>query len=69
MLADFLLTYFTEALEKCVYDNKIQPSWQSIFKYTDEKAGYWAQSAACPNQAKHNPQGRCVQTAEYDLHN
>ncbi len=64
----FFTYYFTEALEDCIYDNKIQPSWESIFKYADERAGYWAKSAACP-QAKHNEQGRCVQTAKFKMDN
>jgi hypothetical protein len=53
-------------LENCIYDNKIQPSWENIFKYTDENAGFWAKSATCP-EAKHNAQGRCVQTLEFKI--
>lgn len=62
-----LFTYYLlEALENCVYDSKLEPSWENIFKYADENAGYWAKSAACPN-AKHNGQGRCVQTATFKI--
>ena len=64
----FFTYYFIEALEKCIYDNKLQPSWETIFKYADEKASYWARSAACP-EAKHNQQGRCIQTAEFKIDN
>jgi len=62
----FFTYYLVEALEDCVYDNKIEPSWENIFKYTDKNAGYWAKSAACPD-AKHNAQGRCVQTLEFKM--
>lgn len=62
----FFTEYFLEALTKCVYESMIAPEWENIFKYADDKAGYWARSAACPN-AKHNEQGRCVQTAEFKI--
>jgi len=62
----FFTEYFLEALSKCVYDSNIQPAWENIFEYADDNAGYWARSAACPN-AKHNEQGRCVQTAKFKI--
>ena len=62
----FFTYYLIEALEDCIYDNKIEPAWENIFKYVDEKASYWAKSAACPD-AKHNEQGRCVQTVEFKM--
>ena len=60
----FFTAYFLQALSKCIYDTEIEPAWENIFDYTNEKAGYWARSAACP-KAKHNEQGRCVQTAKF----
>lgn len=62
----FFTRYFIEALDKCIYYNSVKPTWESIFKYADENAGYWARSAECP-QAKHNEQGRCVQTAKFQV--
>ncbi len=62
----FFTYYFIDALEDCIYDNKIEPAWGKIFSYVDDNAGYWAKSAACPN-AKHNEQGRCVQTVEFKM--
>lgn len=62
----FFTYYLIEALEECIYDNKIEPEWENIFKYVDENASYWAKSAACPD-AKHNEQGRCVQTLEFKM--
>ena len=62
----FFTGYFLEALSKCIYDNKIQPAWENIFNYADENASYWARSAACPD-AKHNEQGRCVQTVKFKI--
>ena len=59
----FFTGYLIEALDNCIYENSIQPAWENIFKYADDNASYWARSAACP-QAKHNEQGRCVQTAK-----
>ena len=67
-IGGFFTYYFVEALEKCVYDEKIEPSWENIFKYADDNAGYWARSAACPD-AKHNAQGRCIQTLKYKIDN
>jgi len=64
----FFTGYFLEALSKCVYDGDIQPAWENILHYADEKAGYWARSAACP-KAKHNAQGRCIQTAKFRIDN
>ena len=58
----FFTTYFLDDLYRCIYDNDIKPSWQEIFDDVNDKAGYSARSAACP-LAKHNEQGRCVQTA------
>ena len=60
----FFTDFFLEALSKCVYDSDIQPTWESIFDYTDENAGYWAKAAACPT-ARHNEKGRCVQTVKF----
>ncbi len=60
----FFTYYFLDALDACIYDEKLQPDWKAIFGYADEKAGYWARSAACP-AAKHNEQGRCVQTVTF----
>jgi hypothetical protein len=60
----FFTNYFLEALTKCVYDFTLQPTWENIFKYTDEQASYWARSAECP-AAKHTEQGRCVQTVTF----
>lgn len=62
----FFTYYLIEALEDCVYDNKIEPEWENIFKYVNDNAGYWARSAACPD-AKHNEQGRCIQTVEFKI--
>lgn len=67
-IGGFFTYYFVEALEKCVYDETIEPSWQNIFKYTNDNAGYWARSAACPD-AKHNDKGRCIQTLKYAIDN
>ncbi len=64
----FFTVYFLDALTECVYDNKMDPYWRNIFKYTDDKASYWARSAECP-QAKHNEKGRCVQTVRYKMDN
>ncbi|MBC7889540.1 MAG: caspase family protein [Ferruginibacter sp.] len=58
--------YFLEALEECIYETKLEPAWENIFKYANEKAGYWARSADCP-KAKHNEQGRCIQTATFKM--
>jgi hypothetical protein len=62
----FFTNYLLDALEDCIYDEKIEPTWESIFQYADENAGYWAKSAACP-EAKHNEQGRCVQTIKFRI--
>ena len=62
----FFTNYLLEALDKCIFDEDLQPTWDVILKYADEKAGYWARSAACPT-AKHNEQGRCVQEAEIKI--
>ena len=63
----FFTYYLIEALEDCIYDNKIEPLWGNIFNYADKNAGYWAKSAACPDDAKHNDQGRCLQTARFKI--
>ena len=60
-IGGFFTNYLLEALSKCVFDFKLEATWENIFKYTDEKASYWAKTAACPI-AKHTAQGRCVQT-------
>lgn len=62
----FFTYYLLEALTKCVYDAKLDASWESILKYTDEKASFWARSAECPT-AKHTEKGRCVQTVEFTM--
>ena len=62
----FFTTFFLDALDNCIDDNSLAPTWESIFKYADDNASYWARSAACP-EAKHNEQGRCVQTAEIKI--
>lgn len=62
----FFTNYFLDALDDCIYDNKLSPAWGNIFKYADDNASYWAKSAECP-QAKHNEQGRCVQTVKYKI--
>jgi hypothetical protein len=59
----FFTFYFLEGLSKCVFDGTIQADWKDIFKYTDENASFRARSAACP-EAKHTPQGRCVQNSK-----
>ncbi len=60
----FFTTYLVEALGECIYEEKLEPTWESIFSYADEKASFWARSAACP-QARHNEKGRCIQKARY----
>lgn len=62
----FFTNYFLDALEDCIYNEKIEPVWESIFKDVDENAGYWARSAQCP-EAKHNGQGRCLQTLKFRI--
>lgn len=62
----FFTNYLLQALIKCIYENKIEAEWENIFKYADENASYWAKSAECP-QAKHNEQGRCIQTAKFKI--
>ncbi len=62
----FFTNYFLEALTECIYETKIEPTWENIFKYADENASYWARSAECP-QAKHNEQGRCIQTVKFKM--
>lgn len=62
----FFTNYFLDALDDCIYDNRLAPAWGNIFKYADDNASYWAKSAECP-QAKHNEQGRCVQTVKYKM--
>lgn len=64
----FFTDYFLQALSKCVFDSDIEPAWENIFNYADDKASYWARSATCPN-ARHNEQGRCVQTAKFKIDN
>lgn len=64
----FFTNYLIEALDGCIYDNSLNAAWDNIFKYADEKASYWARSAVCP-EAKHNEQGRCVQTAAIKIDN
>jgi len=62
----FFTFYFLEALSKCAFDGTIDADWKNIFKYADENASYRARSAACP-EAKHTPQGRCVQTVKFKI--
>jgi hypothetical protein len=62
----FFTFYLIEALSKCIFDGTIDADWKTIFKYADEKASYRARSAACP-EAKHTPQGRCVQTVKFKI--
>lgn len=62
----FFTFYFLEALSKCVYDGAIQAEWKNIFSYADENASFKARSAVCP-EAKHTPQGRCVQTVKFKI--
>ncbi len=62
----FFTGYFLEALSKCIYNGSIKPEWENILSYADEKAGYWARSAACTT-AKHNEKGRCIQTAKFNI--
>jgi len=62
----FFTFYFLEALAKCVFDGTIQAEWKNVFKYADENASFKARSAACP-AAKHNQQGRCIQTAKFKI--
>lgn len=63
----FFTEYFIDALSRCIYDDEIQPDWKAIFQYTDEQAGHWARSAPCADNAKHNEQGRCIQTVTYAI--
>ncbi len=62
----FFTFYLIEALSKCVFDGTIDADWKTIFKYADENASYRARSAAC-HEAKHTPQGRCVQTVKFKI--
>lgn len=62
----FFTNYLLEALSECIYETRLEPAWQNIFKYADGNASYWARSAECP-QAKHNEQGRCVQTVTFKM--
>ena len=64
----FFTNYLLKALDDCIYEEKLSPSWRTIFQYVDKNAGYWAKSAACP-QARHNEKGRCIQTLKYKLVN
>ena len=64
----FFTYYLLEGLIKCTYDGQLDASWESILKYTDEKAAFWARSAECPT-AKHTEKGRCVQTVEFTIDN
>ncbi len=64
----FFTYYLIEALEDCIYDNKIEPTWNNIFKHADKHASYWAKSAACHEaNVKHTEEGRCMQTAEFKI--
>ena len=62
----FFTTYLVQAINDCVYDDKLEPTWESIIKFADKNAAYWAKSAPCPN-ARHNAQGRCIQAAKYKI--
>ncbi len=62
----FFTNYLLDALEECIYETRLEPAWENIFRYADDNASYWAKSAECP-QAKHNEQGRCVQTVRYKM--
>ena len=62
----FFTYYFLEALNECIYETRLEPNWETIFRYVDENAGYWARSAACPG-AKHNNEGRCIQTVKFKV--
>ncbi|MEO6722117.1 MAG: caspase family protein [Ferruginibacter sp.] len=62
----FFTNYLLDALDQCIFESKLDPTWQSIFEYVDENAGYWARSAPCPT-AKHNEQGRCVQMVKFKV--
>ena len=65
-IGGFFTNYLLEGLSECIYETRLEPTWENIFKYADDNASYWARSAECP-QAKHNEQGRCVQTAIFKM--
>ena len=60
----FFTAFFLYALDDLIDDDIQTVTWEKIFKYADDNASHWAKSAVCP-AAKHNEQGRCVQTAEF----
>ncbi len=62
----FFTAYFLDALDDYIDDDSKNATWENIFKYADDNASYWAKSAVCP-EARHNEQGRCVQTAQINI--
>jgi hypothetical protein len=55
-----------EALDKSIYEDEMEPIWENILNYAKDQAAKKALGGACPDN-KHNPNGRCIQTAKFTI--
>jgi Caspase domain len=62
----FFTHYFLEALDKSIYDDDLEPTWENILNYAREESRKKALAGACPDN-KHNGKGRCVQIAKFEI--
>ncbi len=62
----FFTMYFLEALDGSIYDDDLDANWNTILNYAKEEAAKKALGALCPEN-KHNPSGRCIQTAKFRI--
>lgn len=62
----FFTHFFLEALDESIYDDELQPTWESILNFTKDEARKKALASECPEN-KHNESGRCIQIAKYRI--
>jgi Caspase domain len=62
----FFTHFFLEALDKSIYDNDLEPTWETILNFTKEEARKKALASECPEN-KHNENGRCIQIAKFKM--
>jgi Caspase domain len=62
----FFTLNLLEALDKSIYEDEMEPTWENVLNYAKDEAAKKALGGACP-QNKHNANGRCIQTAKFTI--
>lgn len=65
-IGGFFTHFLLEALDISIYEDELEPTWESILNYAKEEARKKALGGECPDN-KHNNNGRCIQTAIYNM--